>query len=81
MKTCDGIYDSCKLVANLHAFICIRGRKTAKETNIVGWKTKTSSEKKLGIAIYDILTENKYPEDKVNEITMKVIDLAKQNLP
>jgi hypothetical protein len=47
----------------------------------VGWKTKTSSEKKLSIAIYDILTENKYPEDKVDKIVPKIIDLAKRNLP
>lgn len=39
--------------------------KIKEETNIVGWKTKTSSEKKLSIAIYDILTEKKYPDDKV----------------
>lgn len=55
-------------------------KKVKEETKIVGWKTKTSSEKKLSIIIYDILTENKYPDDKVNEITMKIIDLAKRNL-
>lgn len=55
--------------------------KVKEETKIVGWKTKTSSEKKLSIAIYDILIENKYPEDKVDRITPKIIDLAKRNLP
>lgn len=55
-------------------------KKVKEETNIVGWKTKTSSEKKFSIAIYDILIENKYPEDKVDEITLKIIDLAKRNL-
>ena len=54
---------------------------TKEETKIVGWKTKTSSEKNLSIAIYDILTENKYPEDKVEKITPKIIELAKRNLP
>jgi type I restriction enzyme, R subunit len=51
-----------------------------EEAKIVGWKSKTSSEKKISIAIYDILSENKYPEDKANELTMKIIDLAKRNL-
>ena len=51
-----------------------------EEVKIVGWKTKTSSEKKMGIAIYDILSENKFPEGKANELTMKILDLAKRNL-
>jgi hypothetical protein len=54
--------------------------KVKEETKIVGWKSKTSSEKKLSIAIYDILTENKYPEDKIDKITPKIIELAKRNL-
>ena len=55
--------------------------KVKEETKIVGWKTKTSCEKKLCIAIYDILNENKYPEDKVDKITPKIVELAKRNLP
>ena len=51
-----------------------------KETEIVGWKTKTSSKKKMSIIIYDILTDNKFPEDKVDGLTQKVIDLAERNL-
>ena len=54
--------------------------KVKEEVGIVGWKNKRSSEKKMSIAIYDILSENKYPEDKVNEMTMLVIDLAKRDL-
>ena len=50
------------------------------ETKIVDWKTKTTSEKNLSNAIYDILTENKYPEDKVNTLTPKIVELAKRNL-
>jgi hypothetical protein len=30
-------------------------KKVKEETSIVGWKTKTSSEKKLSIAIYDMV--------------------------
>jgi hypothetical protein len=43
--------------------------KIKEEAGIVGWKTKRSSEKKMSIAIYDILSENNnnYPEDKANE--------------
>ena len=55
--------------------------KVKEEARIVGWKTKRSSEKKMSVAIWDVLSENnKYPEDKVNELTMKVIDLAKKDL-
>jgi hypothetical protein len=38
--------------------------KIKEEAGIVGWKTKRSSEKKMSIAIYDILSENNYSEDK-----------------
>ena len=55
--------------------------KVKEETRIVGWRTKTSSEKKLSIAIYDILTENKYHEDTVDKLTPKIIELAKRNIP
>ena len=51
-----------------------------KEIEIVGWKTKTSSKKKMSIIIYDILTENKFPENKVDGVTQKIIDLAERNL-
>ena len=50
------------------------------EIEIVGWRTKTSSRKKMSIIIYDILTENKFPETKVDELTQKIIDLAEHNL-
>jgi hypothetical protein len=52
-----------------------------EETKIVGWKTKTSCEKKLCIAVYDILTENKYSEDKADMLTPQIVELAKRNLP
>ena len=55
-------------------------RKVKEEAGIVGWKTKRSSEKKMSIAIYDILYEKKFPEDKTNELTMQIIDLAKRDL-
>jgi hypothetical protein len=57
--------------------------KVKEESKIVGWKTKRSSEKKMSIAIYDILSENnnnKYPEEKINELTTKIIELAKRDL-
>ena len=34
----------------------------------------------MSIAIYDILSENGYPEEKVNELTVQIIDLAKRDL-
>jgi hypothetical protein len=55
------------------------------ETELVGWKTKISSEKEIGNIIYDILSEIenkklKDNEDKKNELTERFIDLAKRNL-
>jgi type I restriction enzyme, R subunit len=46
--------------------------KMKEEVGIVGWKNKRSSEKKMSIAIYDILSENKYPENKTNKLTLKI---------
>jgi type I restriction enzyme, R subunit len=54
--------------------------KVKEEAGIVGWKNKRSSEKKMSIAIYDILSESRYPEEKANELTMQIIDLAKRDL-
>lgn len=52
-----------------------------EEIQLVGWKTKTSSEKQLGMTIYDILTgtKNKKLEEKVEEITQQIINLAKNH--
>jgi type I restriction enzyme R subunit len=54
--------------------------KVKEETGIVGWKNKKSSEKKISITIYDILSGNGYPEDKINETTIQIVDLAKRDL-
>jgi hypothetical protein len=62
--------------------------KIKLETKIAGWITKTSSEKNISIAIYDILTENDnnnnsnriYPEKKVDELIVRIINLAKHHL-
>jgi hypothetical protein len=51
-----------------------------KETELIGWKTKTSSKKKMSIIIYDILMGNKFPEDKIDGLTNKIIELAERNL-
>ena len=52
------------------------------ETDLVGWKTKRSSEKQLSITIYDILSEskNKKIENKIDDLTEEFISLAKRNL-
>jgi hypothetical protein len=34
----------------------------------------------MSIAIYDVLSENGYPEDKTNELSTKIIELAKRDL-
>ncbi|AIC16478.1 type I restriction endonuclease subunit R [Nitrososphaera viennensis] len=50
------------------------------ETELVGWKSKSSSERLMSAAIYDVLTDNKFPEDKVDELIRKVLELAKRLL-
>jgi len=51
------------------------------EIQLVGWKNKTSSEKQLGMVIYDTLidTKNKKLENNVDELTRNIIDLAKNH--
>jgi hypothetical protein len=46
----------------------------------VGWKTKTGSEKEMIITIYDILSENNFPNDKIGELAVKIINLARRHL-
>ncbi|MFZ1077984.1 MAG: type I restriction endonuclease subunit R [Nitrosotalea sp.] len=55
-------------------------QKIKKETEIIGWKTKTSTEKNLRVIILDILSENKFNEEKIGELSRKIIDLAKHHL-
>jgi type I restriction enzyme, R subunit len=52
------------------------------ETELVGWKTKRSSEKQLNIIIYDTLLgfNNKKIENIIDDLTERIIDLAKRNL-
>lgn len=51
------------------------------ETQIVGWKNKPNSERKMGLAIYDVLQEYRWPEEKIEETISKVLELAKRLLP
>jgi hypothetical protein len=54
--------------------------KLREETQIVGWKTKTGSEKEMIITIYDILSENNFPNEKIGELANKIIHLARRHL-
>ena len=54
--------------------------KLREETQIVGWKTKTGSEKEMIITIYDMLSENNFPNDKIGELAIKIINLARRHL-
>lgn len=51
-----------------------------EETKIVDWKNKTSSAKNMNIAIYDILSKNKIPETKIENLSSEIIELARRNL-
>lgn len=50
------------------------------ETELIGWKGKTSSDKKISVTVYDILNENNYAEGKVDGLVSKILDLAKRLL-
>jgi hypothetical protein len=48
--------------------------KIKEEATIIGWKTKRSSEKRMRIAIYDILSGNNYfVEDKLLRIPFRTL--------
>ena len=51
-----------------------------KETEIVGWKTKSSVEKNMKAIIYDTLSVSGFEDDKLAEISDKIITLAKNRL-
>lgn len=51
-----------------------------KEINIVGWKTKKGSDKRISVTIYDTLTKNNFPEDRINDLIPKIVELAKRSL-
>ena len=44
-----------------------------KETEIVDWKSKTSSIRKMGVIIYDVQADNKFLEGKICDVFQKII--------
>ncbi len=54
--------------------------KLFQETQIVGWKHKTSTEKKMMEIIYDELGNSDFPQDKIDEFAKKVIEIAKHRI-
>ncbi|WP_100182686.1 type I restriction endonuclease subunit R [Candidatus Nitrosotenuis aquarius] len=54
--------------------------KLYQETQIVGWKHKTSSEKKIMEIIYDELGNIGFPEDKLDGFAAKIIEIAKHRI-
>lgn len=50
------------------------------ETKIVDWKNKDTSERKLTEIIYDNLNKNGISEDKIMDMTEKIIMLAKNRI-
>ena len=51
-----------------------------KEIEIVGWKTKVGVEKNMKTIIYDTLSTEGFDDDKLAEISEKIITLAKNRL-
>lgn len=54
--------------------------KIFQETQIVGWKHKTSTEKKIMEILYDELGDIGFPEDKIDEFAKKIIEIAKHRI-
>ena len=50
------------------------------ETKIIGWKNKTSSEKKIMEIIYDELANIGFADDKISQYAQKIIEIAKHRL-
>ena len=69
----DGVDSLKKITKSIY-------NQLGEETQIVGWKTKTGSEKEMIIAIYDILSESNFPNDKIGELAIKIINLARRHL-
>lgn len=54
--------------------------KFQDEINLVGWKNKTSVEKNMRATLYEILSKAKFDEGKIDEISDKIITIAKNSL-
>ena len=54
--------------------------KIKSETELVGWKNKTSVEKNIRAALYEVLSKSKFEDDKIDELSDTVITLAKNDL-
>jgi type I restriction enzyme, R subunit len=51
-----------------------------KETEIVGWRTKNSVEKNMKTILYDTLSSEGFEDEKLSEISEKILTLAKNKL-
>ena len=61
------------------------GTEIKAEIEIIGWRTKRDSQKRISLIIYGILqeTHNRHlmqREDMVNDITENIVDLAIEDL-
>lgn len=54
--------------------------KFKDEISLVGWKTKTSVEKNMKATLYEVLNKAKFNEDKIDELSDKIITIAKNSL-
>jgi type I restriction enzyme R subunit len=54
--------------------------KISSETELVGWKNKVSVEKNIRAALYEILSEAKFEDEEIDELSEKVLTIAKNDL-
>jgi len=54
--------------------------KIKSEVELVGWKNKTSVEKNIQAALYEVLSNAKFDDKKIDELTETVITLARNDL-
>ncbi len=55
-------------------------KKISPLTDYVDWTKNINVKKNMEKFIYEILTENNFPEDKIDKLSMDIIDLAMRNL-
>ena len=54
--------------------------KISSETELVGWKNKVSVEKNIRAALYEILSDAKFEDEEIDELSEKVLTIAKNDL-
>ena len=50
------------------------------ETELVGWKNKISVEKNIRAALYEVLSNSKFDDEEIDELSETVLTIARNDL-